>query len=154
MRFKIFTIEFNEEKACFFEEELDNFAISHNILSTKSEFINKNGKYYWTIMVEYELREGLRKDKTTEINLNDSEQKLLESLKLWRTDKAKELGYPTYIILTNALLVEITKEKPQSISSLKIIKGIGDSKAKKYGDDIINIIKSYLQNDEELDMGE
>jgi DNA helicase-2/ATP-dependent DNA helicase PcrA len=76
--------------------------------------------------------------------LNEIEIKILTNLKTWRQDKSNEQNLPPYIIFTNNDLIAVTKYKPNDISQLYNIKGFGDTKIEKYGDDIISIINATI----------
>ena len=45
---------------------------------------------------------------------NNEQKKLYESLKIWRTDKARELKLPPYTIFHNLALFQISKYKPST----------------------------------------
>ncbi|MGS0748367.1 HRDC domain-containing protein [Halpernia sp. GG3] len=55
--------------------------------------------------------------------LNSDEVKTLESLKLWRTEKAKDQNLPVYFVATNQELYSIAKFKPAKKEELLEIKG-------------------------------
>lgn len=61
-------------------------------------------------------------------------------LKDWRTQKSDETGLPTYMIVNNTAIDEICRFKPQSKKELLNIKGLGDLKIAKYGDEILKLI--------------
>lgn len=74
---------------------------------------------------------------------------LLETLKLWRNEKAKEIGMPAYIVLPNKSLIGIANTLPRTEGELKAIPGIGKDKLKKYGNEIIEIIAQHGSGEEE-----
>ena len=53
---------------------------------------------------------------------------------------AEEENVPPYFIFNDKTLVEIANQKPSTRSGLLSISGIGELKAKKFGDDILRII--------------
>ncbi len=69
---------------------------------------------------------------------------LLGKLKSWRLFKAKELGMPPYIIMHDSTLETISSHQPLSLVDLSEVPGIGDHKLKKYGDEILQVVKEYL----------
>jgi superfamily I DNA/RNA helicase len=73
----------------------------------------------------------------------NKDTKLLTALREWRNKKAKTLGVPAYLILSNMTLEEISKEKPLSAKALEEIKGLGSVKTKRYATEIISIVRSY-----------
>ncbi|HQD46212.1 MAG TPA: HRDC domain-containing protein, partial [Kaistella sp.] len=66
---------------------------------------------------------------------------ILDSLKLWRTEKAKEQNLPVYFIATNNELLSIAKYKPIKKEELLDIKGFGRHKLENYGEEIIGILE-------------
>lgn len=67
-------------------------------------------------------------------------QALFDRLKAWRKKFAEEENVPPYFIFNDKTLVEIANQKPSTRSGLLSISGIGEQKAKKFGDDILRII--------------
>lgn len=68
---------------------------------------------------------------------------LYAQLKAWREDMAEILGLEHYQILQTRTLFELLQFLPQSLPSLKKIKGIGEAKAKQFGADLVGIIQAY-----------
>jgi len=52
---------------------------------------------------------------------------------------------PHYQIFTQASLLEICEKLPQNTQQLLSIKGMGKVRVKKYGEDILDIVKSYCK---------
>ena len=61
-------------------------------------------------------------------------------LRAWRTKKSNETGLPSYMIISNATMDDIILKKPKRKSELKLVKGFGDVKVEKYGDEILEIL--------------
>jgi len=68
---------------------------------------------------------------------------LLKQLKEWRNTKAKETDLPHYMILPQKTMVTLANFVPQSLRTLKQIKGMGTKKSEKYGEELLDIIISY-----------
>jgi hypothetical protein len=68
---------------------------------------------------------------------------LLRRLKEWRNTKAGELHLPHYMILPHKTMVTLANIVPQSMSFLKMIKGMGKKKSDKFGEELLDIIVSY-----------
>ncbi|MDE0104323.1 MAG: DNA topoisomerase 3 [Bryobacterales bacterium] len=64
------------------------------------------------------------------------------ALRAWRKDEARRTGTPAFRILLNATLEELAQERPTSRAELVTVKGIGPFIAKKYGPDILRVIRS------------
>lgn len=79
--------------------------------------------------------------KETNKMLSTSNNSVLKNmLKDWRSAKSNETGLPTYMILGNETIEELTKQKPSTKPELHNIKGLGEMKIAKYGDEILKII--------------
>ena len=78
--------------------------------------------------------------KKTELKDDAATQELFDRLKAWRKKLAEEENVPPYFIFTDKTLVELANQKPSTRSGLLSISGIGELKAKKFGDDILRII--------------
>lgn len=68
---------------------------------------------------------------------------LFEALKQWRKEKAAAEGVPPFMLFFDATLREIANLQPQTVDQLLGVKGIGAAKADKYGDGLIEIIRSF-----------
>lgn len=78
--------------------------------------------------------------KKAELQDDAATQALFDRLKTWRKKFAEEENVPPYFIFSDKTLVELANQKPSTRSGLLSISGIGELKAKKFGDDILRII--------------
>lgn len=65
-------------------------------------------------------------------------------LKKYRYDRSVAEGVKAYYIYNNAQMESIITAMPTTIDALMQLSGFGPEKCKKYGIDIINIIKKYI----------
>ncbi|WP_370836008.1 MULTISPECIES: DNA helicase RecQ [Clostridium] len=65
---------------------------------------------------------------------------LFNKLKLWRKEKANILGIKPYIIFSDSTLIELANKVPKDKEQLLRIRGMGEKKFEKYGDEVLNII--------------
>jgi ATP-dependent DNA helicase RecQ len=74
--------------------------------------------------------------------LADSPQALvlLERLRQWRREQAREQALPAYVILHDATLARIALERPDDIDALARIQGIGARKLERYGQALMEIV--------------
>ncbi len=68
---------------------------------------------------------------------------LFESLRSWRSAKAKELDIAHFQILYQRVLINIVVELPDTLVSLKKIPGVGKMTIQKYGDEIVELVCEY-----------
>lgn len=101
------------------------------------------------------IEEPVQKERTTssksDIESLDFNRELFALLKEKRMDLARKQGIPPFIIFGDATLIEMSYYYPQSKESLLNIHGVGRAKAKKYGEDFLEVIKSFC---EEKDLNE
>ncbi|MGN0739397.1 MAG: DNA helicase RecQ [Treponema sp.] len=66
---------------------------------------------------------------------------IVENLREWRKKKAQEFSVPPYIIFGDKTLYDIAIKKPKTIQELLTVHGIGETKAKTFGKEILKIIE-------------
>ncbi|WP_180277982.1 HRDC domain-containing protein, partial [Clostridium sp. LS] len=87
------------------------------------------------------------------LELSESDKQLTEKLKLYRNEKAKEEGYSGlkyHYVFSNSTINNLVEMKPQTTEQLLQIKGLGEVKVNKYGNDILRIIKENIATTEDL----
>ena len=70
---------------------------------------------------------------------------LFRKLKEWRNIKAGEMELPHYMILHQKTMVTLANLIPQSMSALKLVKGMGKKKSEKFGEELLEIISLYCK---------
>ncbi len=70
---------------------------------------------------------------------------LLQEIKTWRAAMAEEEDLPIYMVLPQKTMYDVVELLPVTMRELSNIKGFGKKKVQKYGEDIIGIIRNYLQ---------
>ena len=71
---------------------------------------------------------------------NDVDQDLYENLRATRQQIAKKRRLPAYVIFHDKTLIELAKAKPQNLDEMLDITGIGVSKLRKFGQELLNVI--------------
>ena len=71
---------------------------------------------------------------------NSGSNNAITELKKWRSMIASENSIPAYIVMHDKTLIEIATLKPQCIEDLENIYGLGPTKIKKYGQEILRIV--------------
>lgn len=69
-----------------------------------------------------------------------SDSPLLQSLKDWRRGRAAQDKVPAFVIFHDAVLLAISTARPGTLAALSRIKGIGESKMNRYGEEILRIV--------------
>lgn len=147
MKVKILKIRLSEEFQNHDEQQLNRFLRQHEVIKITSSMIN-GSENFWSVIIYYD--EGYptvheKKNKytaDTELPLNSDEVKILDSLRLWRNEKAKQQNLPSYFIATNKELLSIAKYKPVKKEELSDIKGFGRHKIENYGMEIIGLLEN------------
>jgi ATP-dependent DNA helicase RecQ len=80
------------------------------------------------------------------VELAGPEEQLFQALRAWRRELASERGVPPYVILTDATLIELARERPASHVALMAIKGIGESKARSFGEQLLVLLADHSAN--------
>ena len=146
MKVKIFKIRLSDEFIYADQKMLDRFLQENNILKYETAFVKEEDSY-WSVMLYYEeMKVHFNEAKPEKYSastedLNADELKIIESLKLWRLEKAREKSLPVYLIATNKELHSIAKYKPGKKEDLLDIKGFGKYKIENYGEEIIEILE-------------
>ena len=79
-------------------------------------------------------------DPTRSASSEDST--LFEALREWRAAMARRDQVPAYVISRNETLEEITRLRPKTEAELLVVRGIGPERLARYGDDILELVKS------------
>ena len=72
--------------------------------------------------------------------LSPEDELLLERLKSWRSERARQESVPPYCVAHNRMLSLIAEKKPGNTDELKDLKGFGPARIEKYGEEIISIV--------------
>lgn len=81
--------------------------------------------------------------KTIQSITNEDDQNLFTALKNKRTELAKIQNVPPYIIFHDKTLIEFAIQKPINTETMSTITGVGQKKIELYGEEFLNIIKSF-----------
>ena len=115
----------------------------------------KYGKKFEEIIEKYIEEKNIDKSKLDNMSgkptvLNSeyfnvtTDKKLYERLREYRLSVSKLEGVLPYMVLSGNSLKEISGRYPLDKDQLKDIGGVGPVKINKYGEDIINIVKEYI----------
>ena len=77
-----------------------------------------------------------------------ADEKLMSMLKDLRKSNAKHLGVPPFVIFQDPSLEDMALKYPITIQELSNVHGVGESKAKKYGNDFIALIQDYVEEND------
>ncbi|WP_295203226.1 HRDC domain-containing protein [uncultured Chryseobacterium sp.] len=150
MKVKIFKIRLPEEYLYDDQRALDSFLATREIIKVETAFVQDEN--YWSVVLYFEELKSphntVKDPKTVKYSvaesdeLNTDEEKILDALKFWRSEKAREQNLPTYFIATNKELLSVAKYKPARKEELLDIKGFGKHKIENYGAEILEILEN------------
>lgn len=92
---------------------------------------------YKDIFEAWERQEATRSDDETDEPEPDI--MILERLKIWRSEQARKEGLSPFMVAHNAVLEAVATAKPKDLKGLKRIKGMGEKKLEKYGEEMLRI---------------
>ena len=128
----------------YFERDLDNYSYI-NITNKGIEYIEKGGDY--SILEDREFV-----DTETEFmpkaGSGAMDPVIFAILKDLRKDIAKKLNLPPYVIFQETSLEAMSTTYPVTLSELAAIPGVGEGKAKRYGQPFVDLICRYVEENE------
>jgi len=151
MQVKQFFIRLNRFDRINDEDKLNLFLQKIEVLKIISEIVTIENISLWTVLIFYN---GDSNISTTVLskneilynqilkNLTTEEKTRYDILRIWRGDAARLRNYPSFIISSNLVLIEIAKTNPKSLYELSTIKGFGENKVINYGEEILLILNS------------
>jgi superfamily II DNA helicase RecQ len=149
MKVKVFHIRLTKENLQSDQDTLNAFLDSVAVKKTSTELVTTAQTNFWSILVFYEDqkierpgRNSYKVSITSESELTEEDQRIYETLRQWRQERASQQGIPSYMISHNTELMTIAKFRPQSLDDLSRIKGFAGQKLAKYGEDIIALLNS------------
>jgi ATP-dependent DNA helicase RecQ len=99
-----------------------------------------------------------RKSKVEEVSWEGVDSQLFEALRTWRREVASRKGVPPYTIFHDGTLRDISRVRPTTLDALHQISGVGESRLRDYGEDVLAIVARVsqelgLSTDNALDTG-
>ena len=127
-------------------------------------YLKQEGEYH-TLGITAKALEVLRKrepifgvmQEAGRVTKSDGKKKLAELeyhrglfaiLRQKRKEMADEAGVPPYVIFSDRTLIEMAAYFPQSFESLLTISGVGQVKARQYGDVFLEVIRDFSKKHE------
>ncbi|WP_228378086.1 HRDC domain-containing protein [Chryseobacterium aquaticum] len=149
MNIKVLKVRISDEFLLQDQKMIDDFLNNHEIIKVETAFVHDEN--FWSVVLYFnEYKTDVKKNTVKDAKaakysadddtLNSDEIEILEALKLWRSEKAREQNLPSYFIATNKELISVAKYKPAKIEELLDIKGFGKHKIENYGEEILEIL--------------
>jgi len=90
-----------------------------------------------------EKAERSAKKSKLKATLRSIDEELFEALRECRTELANEQGVPSFVIFSDATLIEMAKKRPQTDETFRYISGVGDMKLERYGKQFMDVVRGY-----------
>jgi len=72
----------------------------------------------------------------------DVSAETLDRLRRWRLETARAAGVPAYVVFHDSTLTAIAVARPASLSALLRVPGVGDSKLRRYGEEVLDVLRT------------
>jgi len=149
MQIKLFTIPITS--VADYNEEINAFLRGNKIIEMDKQLIQTPTGVYWCLFISYvdlSLAEKQTKEKVDYMKeLVPEVFARFSVLRKIRKEIAGSENVSAFVVFTDAELAEMSKMSELSAEKLKTIKGIGKSKADKYGIKLIELYHKQIANE-------
>jgi len=80
--------------------------------------------------------------EATSVQRTDVPVETLDRLRRWRLETARAGGVPAYVVFHDATLAAIASARPANLTELLRVSGVGESKLRKYGNDVLEVLRA------------
>jgi superfamily II DNA helicase RecQ len=148
----VLTLRFNPLLGRFDDQPLVEFSKDKNLITVRDHLFTHDGLPCLALVITYRPGELLVPDESSSSSrsatrdrdwrqlLSDKALPVFNSLRQWRSGRARADGLPSYLICTNRQFAMMAESRPQTLEALQDIEGFGQARAEKYGQDILDII--------------
>ncbi|MGE0079520.1 MAG: DNA helicase RecQ [Bacteroidales bacterium] len=129
----------------FIDKDIENYGLLH-LTPKGQDFLKKPFDIMFTLDHEYEEGDddeaiGMPMDKS-----GSADDELLNMLKDLRKKVAKKKNLPPFVIFQDPSLEDMAIQYPITLEELQNISGVGAGKAKRFGQEFIELIKTYVED--------
>jgi superfamily II DNA helicase RecQ len=154
MKIRFFTIDILD--ASRQQSELNAFLASHKVLAISRELVRLEDRAYWSFCIEYAESTSApvtdSPDKKPKVDykelLPDDQFEQFSRLRVVRKEIAEREDVPVYNVLTNAQMAEIVQNRVNTREGLIAVKGVGESRVKRFGDDLLACLQSLFKDNQ------
>ena len=147
---RVVTLKFDVGLGGFPEEPLRAAQSSGSLLEVRENFFTMGGVPHMALVLLLDTavspRNSDRRASTEDpgAELPENLRPLYRNLRLWRNERARKDGVPSYTLFRNVQLAEVCRKLPRSLAALREIDGIGEATCAKYGAEILALIPAEL----------
>ncbi len=80
--------------------------------------------------------------ESTSVGSGNVPVETLDRLRRWRLETARAAGVPAYVVFHDTTLAAIASARPTSLAELLRVSGVGESKLRKYGDEVLEVLRA------------
>jgi ATP-dependent DNA helicase RecQ len=80
--------------------------------------------------------------ESTGVLSGDVPAEALDRLRHWRLETARAARIPAYVVFHDKTLAAIASARPTSLADLLRVSGVGESKLRKYGDEVLEVLRA------------
>ena len=150
MKVKVFSMPFDPEWG-FDSSEVDRFFEDRDALTATEHLMVCEGQPWLVVFVTYRdedragVRGGEKRRPDPTAGLDDEQRRLYEGLRTWRNHRANDEGIVSYMICTNRQLADIVRLRPKSLDALQKVKGLGEARAKRHGETLLQALAALTR---------
>jgi ATP-dependent DNA helicase RecQ len=128
-------------------KEIETYGVLH-ISEEGKKFLKKPGSFMMAEDHVYEDNEDDQIITKSSAGGGVADEVLMGMLKDLRKKRAKQLGVPPFVIFQDPSLEDMALKYPITIEELSNVHGVGESKAKKYGSPFVELISTYVEEND------
>lgn len=147
MQVRVFSIRLDNAFLEYDQQQLNAFLNTVTFKKSSTQFVESE-EAHWSVVVHYESESHEEQEKPERLerksyeDLNPKGKQVYGYLNQWRNEKSEVLKLKKYMICHNSELIDLAIYKPSNLDELKQIKGFGNQKAERFGDDILAILNA------------
>lgn len=131
--------------AGYLNRDLENYGVIR--ITPQGEVFLKNPKTF-KIVEDAEFSDNDAEPQIKDGTACVADPELFAILKDLRKKRAKDLGLPPYVIFQDPSLEAMATTYPVSLDELKSIPGVGAGKAKRFGQEFVDVIRRHVEANE------
>ena len=111
-------------------------------LSQQAEaMIEGEGEFYMRPPIKSSRKAERKAQAVKQTDLSDEDQSLLIRLKALRSELARELGKPAFVVFSDATLMDMVAKRPTHRQEMLDVSGVGETKFARFGEAFLDVIK-------------
>ncbi len=146
-------------------DELNRFLVGSRVVSIDRHLVHAGTNSVWAFCIAYEASGNARPvvghthDRRTSAKvdyrevLNEEDFTVYAKLRALRKALAEQEGVPAYAVFTNEQIAEMVLRRAVSVSALREIAGVGESRVDKYAEAFLALLRESFVG-ESLSHGE